>query len=84
MTENEVAKLNRKVPELMGAIEVSRELGIKRNNLNKIARLPEPCQVLDRGQVWRADVIREFAAERREAMAAKAAKAAEKKAKVAA
>ena len=80
MTEQEVAKLNRKVPELMGAIEAARVLGTKRNNLNKIARLPEPCQYLERGAVWRADVIREFAEAREKARKeledARAAKAA--------
>lgn len=62
-----VKRLNAKVPELMGATEVASELGVKRQNLNKVVGLPDPVpQELARGMVWRADLVREFAAERRD------------------
>jgi hypothetical protein len=64
MTEAEMARANAEVPELMGATEVAQELGVKQTNMRKIPGLPEPCTVLIRGALWRADVIREFAAER--------------------
>lgn len=76
----QVAKLNAKVPELWGATKVSSELGVARNNLNKVARLPEPAFEDDRGKMWRADVIRDFASRREEEKAARAKQAAERKA----
>jgi hypothetical protein len=67
MRPSQVRRKNAQVPELMGLSEVAAELGIKTNNLAKIVGLPEPIpQELERGRLWRADVIREFAAERRE------------------
>ena len=58
---------NKRVPEMMGATEVAKELGVSRANLRKVAGLPEPAiNYLSRGELWRADVIREFAAKRRE------------------
>jgi hypothetical protein len=59
-----VANLNARVPRLMGATEVAQVLGVAQPNLNKVARLPEPCADLMRGRVWRADVIHEFASRR--------------------
>jgi hypothetical protein len=61
-----VAARNRRVPELMGVREVAEALGVSDKNLGKVARLPEPALVLKAGRFWRADVIREFAAERKE------------------
>lgn len=57
-------RLNRNVPELMGATEVAEVLGVNQQNLNKVARLPASCADLMRGRVWRADLIHEFAARR--------------------
>jgi hypothetical protein len=66
VTEQEVKKLNAKVPELMGATEVAKVLGVNQQNLNKVARLPEHVTTLSRGRVWRADVIHAFARKRAE------------------
>lgn len=57
--------LNSKVPELMGAKEVAAELDVAVSNLDKIPRLPEATQRIGAGRIWRADVIREFADDRR-------------------
>jgi hypothetical protein len=61
-----VRKQNRKAPELMGATEFSKLLGVSPTNLRKVSYLPEPIVVLTRGAVWRADVCQAFAQERRE------------------
>ena len=61
-----VEALNAAVPELMGRLEVARELGVEPTNLDKVVGVPEPIpQELRRGALWRADVIREFAEWRR-------------------
>jgi hypothetical protein len=52
------------VPELMGAFEAARELGVTTSNLGKLAGLPEPVQVLKCGRLWRAAEIRALARER--------------------
>lgn len=64
MTKAEIRKRNNRVPELMGPVEVAEVLGVHPNNIDRVAHLPEPAQELSRGRVWRADVIREYAAER--------------------
>lgn len=56
----------RKLPEIWGVTEVSRELGVAHSNLSRVPGLPEPDQVIAAGRLWRADVIRKFARERRE------------------
>ena len=69
MTEAEVARLNSRVPECIGATEFAQMLGTNRSNLRKIARLPEAIEWskdLARGEMWRRDVAERFAAERRE------------------
>jgi hypothetical protein len=67
MNENKVKRLNAKVPPMMGATEVAAVLGVKRANLRKVANLPEPAVTdLARGDLWREDIVLEFAAERRE------------------
>jgi hypothetical protein len=69
MNEKEVRRRNKKVPPLMGSTEVSAALGVKPPNLRKVAGLPEPVPwstELVRGDLWRADVIEEFAVEYRE------------------
>ena len=53
------------VPELMGAVEVCHELKVAPSNLAKVVGLPEPVAVLERGRIWRADEIRQFAEARR-------------------
>lgn len=66
-----VRNLNSEVPLLMGASEVAAELGVATPNIDKVANLPAPIpQKLQRGRLWRADVIRRFAAKRREKGAA--------------
>lgn len=66
-SEAEVRRLNARVPELMGLSEVAKELDIKTNNIAKIAGLPAAVdQDLERGRLWRADVIRAFAQDRRD------------------
>lgn len=65
LTEARIRQLNGKVPELMGATEVAAELGVAQSNLPKISGLPPHATTLGRGRIWRADVIRTFAEERR-------------------
>jgi hypothetical protein len=61
-----IEQLNAEVPELMGPAEVAHELGVETNNLENYVSLPPSIpQTLDRGRLWRADVIREFVAKRR-------------------
>ena len=50
-----------KIPEIMGAYEVSKELDVPRSNLQYIRDLPEPFMVLKCGSIYLADEIREFA-----------------------
>jgi len=69
MTEKEIARLNAKVPDLMGATEVAEALGVNQQNLGKVARLPLHAKELSRGRVWRADVIHDFVERRRLAAA---------------
>jgi hypothetical protein len=66
MTEKEVARANKRLPEIMGAKEVAAELGIEVSNLERQSRLPAAAADLACGRIWRADVIRKFAIERRE------------------
>jgi hypothetical protein len=49
------------IPELWGATEIAHYLGIERPNLYKIKGLPEPVAQLERGRLWLADEIREWA-----------------------
>lgn len=65
MSKAQVARKNKQVPELMGRYEVAQLLKTKTNNVNVIVGLPAAIpQTLRRGDVWRGDVMREFAAER--------------------
>jgi hypothetical protein len=63
---DEVRRLNAQVPELMGRTEVARVLGVAPTNLEKICPvLPPPALRPACGPLWRADLIRAFAAERK-------------------
>jgi hypothetical protein len=66
MDADYVAELNEQVPELMGVKEAAAEIGVLTSNIDKVADLPDPARHIASGRLWRADVIRTFAAERRE------------------
>lgn len=53
-------------PEMMGAKEIAEELGTRQSNIRTIVGLPEPYASVAATTLWRADEVREFAAERRE------------------
>jgi hypothetical protein len=48
-------------PEVMGAAEAARTLGVAQSNLRKVVGLPDPYQRLRSGTLWRADEIRALA-----------------------
>jgi hypothetical protein len=48
----------------MGAIEAAEAIGVRQVNLRATAGLPEPYQRVRATTLWRADEIRQFAAER--------------------
>lgn len=64
-TPAQVDAANRRVPALMGMAEVAETLGINAKNLGKVQGLPTPALKLGCGRLWRADVIEEFAANRK-------------------
>lgn len=51
-------------PELMGTAEAARVLGVATGNFGKLKGLPEPVYRLQRGALYDAEQIREFARER--------------------
>ena len=54
-------------PELMGAAEIGRLLGVSRQRVQQLVKtkdFPAPAAVLDMGKVWHADAVRAWAAER--------------------
>ena len=54
-------------PELMGAAEAARELGVSRQRVNQLAQtgsFPKPVAVLDAGRIWLAADIRDWMVER--------------------
>jgi predicted DNA-binding transcriptional regulator AlpA len=54
-------------PELMGAAEAARELGVTRQRVNQLAQteaFPKPVAVLDAGRIWLAADIRAWMIER--------------------
>lgn len=51
-------------PELMGAAEAARTLGVKQSNLRTVSGLPEPYQKIASTTLWRADEIKALAWER--------------------
>jgi hypothetical protein len=72
MSKSAVAAMNKRVPELMGLNEVAEELGVATNNVRTVRDLPAPIpQDLKRGDLWRADVVRDFAADRRKNLTAR-------------
>lgn len=48
-------------PELMGAHEAAKALGVQQTNLRAIRNLPEPYQKVRAGTLWRAQDIRTLA-----------------------
>jgi hypothetical protein len=48
-------------PELVGAAEAARLLGVRQSNLRTLAGLPEPYQRLRSGTLWRATDIKALA-----------------------
>lgn len=54
-------------PELMGATEAARTLGVQQTNLRKVSGLPTPYAKLLAGTLWRADEIRALALKREQA-----------------
>jgi len=54
-------------PELMGAAEAARTLGVAQSNLRVVKGLPEPYQQLASTTLWRAVEIRALAWRRAEA-----------------
>jgi hypothetical protein len=48
----------------MGTREAADALGVRRENIRKVASLPEPVQVLACGSIWLADDIRAYAERR--------------------
>lgn len=48
-------------PELMGAFEAAKTLGVAQSNLRTISGLPEPYQKIKSATLWRADEIRSLA-----------------------
>jgi hypothetical protein len=48
-------------PEMMGAAEAARTLGVKQSNLRVVTGLPEPYQKIRSGTLWRATEIRALA-----------------------
>lgn len=56
---SDVDALNAALPELMGTAAVARAFGSKTSNLDRLAGVPPHAQRLDRGRVWRADVVHE-------------------------
>jgi hypothetical protein len=79
LTEKQIARKNESVPELLGAKEVADELGVRVSNLERVVGLPAEVGDLACGRIWRADVIRPFADERRERRAAEKRQAAERR-----
>lgn len=68
------AKINRIVrridnelrhPELWGAVRAAKCLGISHTNMYKLDDLPEPAITPDRGKMWSAYMIKDFARQRR-------------------
>lgn len=58
-------------PELMGAAEIGRLLGVSRQRVQQLTQatgFPEPVQHLDMGKVWLADDIRDWARKRETAL----------------
>ena len=54
-------------PELMGAAEVARLLGVSRQRVNQLAQtdsFPSPVAILDAGRIWLAGDVQAWAAER--------------------
>ena len=68
MSKAQVARKNKQVPELMGRHEVAELLDTAPNNISVVVGLPAAIDnhgnKLKRGDLWRADVMRDFAAER--------------------
>jgi hypothetical protein len=55
------------LPELMGTAAVAAALGTTTSNLGRWRDLPAPVYDLERGKLYDAEAIREFAARRRAA-----------------
>lgn len=54
-------------PELMGAAEIGRHLGVSRQRVQQLVRtdgFPVPAAHLDMGKVWLADEVRDWASRR--------------------
>ena len=54
-------------PELMGAAEIGRLLGVSRQRVQQLVKrdgFPAPVAVLDMGKIWKAEDIRTWAARR--------------------
>lgn len=54
-------KRRRNEPEMMGAAEAAKTLGVLQTNLRVVAGLPEPYQKIKSTTLWRAKEIRELA-----------------------
>lgn len=55
-------------PEVMGAAEIGRLLGVSRQRVQQLVKtegFPAPVAVLDMGKVWKADDVHRWAAQRR-------------------
>lgn len=60
----EALQLLARLPELMGANDVARELGTTSSNLGRWVSLPAPLYTLRAGRFWDADAIRALARSR--------------------
>lgn len=59
---------SRTFPQVMGAAEIGRLLGVSRHRVRQLVKTPgfsAPVAVLDMGKVWRAEDIHKWVAERR-------------------